>query len=119
MRGKWWIAPGLMVVVLSIFLLLPPVEPLTALGMKVVGIFLFTVIGWMTIGTGYPSLLCVALFALTGVMTPTAAFATSWGSWLILFMIACFGLSESLRVTGFSHRFALWFMTRPFTAGHP
>jgi len=108
MKGKWWIAPGLMVAVLSIFLLLPPVEPLTAVGMKAV-----------FIGTGYPSLLCVALFVLTGVMTPKAAFAVSWGNWLILFMIACFGLSEGLRVTGFSHRFALWFMTRPFTAGHP
>ncbi len=119
MRGKWWLAPGLMVVVLSVFLLLPPVEPLTSLGMKVIGIFLFTIIGWALLGIGYPSLLCIALLALTGVMTPEAVFAASWGNYLILFILAVFGLAQCLRLTGFSQRFALWFLTRPFTVGHP
>ncbi|MBA7677583.1 Sodium-dependent dicarboxylate transporter SdcS [subsurface metagenome] len=119
MRGKWWLAPGLMVVVLSVFLLLPPVEPLTSLGMKVIGIFLFTIIGWALLGIGYPSLLCIALLALTGVMTPKAVFAASWGNYLILFILAVFGLAQCLRLTGFSQRFALWFLTRPFTVGHP
>ena len=119
MKAKQWIAPGFMVVVLSVFLLLPPIEPLTSLGMRVIGIFLFTIIGWIFVGIGYSSLLCIALFVLTGVMTPTEAFATSWGNWIVLFMIGCFGLSEGLRVSGFSRRFAFWFMTRPFTQGHP
>ena len=119
MRGKWWLAPSLMVVVLLPFMLLPPVEPLTAIGMRAIGVFLFTIIGWMTIGTGYSSLLCVALFAIAGVMTPAAAFGAAWGNWLVFFMLAAFGLSEGLRVTGFSRRFALWFATRPFTTGHP
>ena len=43
-EGRWWIIPGLMVIVLSVFLLLPPLEPLTAVGMKVLGILLFTII---------------------------------------------------------------------------
>ena len=119
MKSKWWIAHGLMVAVLAIFLLIPPIEPLTPLGMKVVGIFLFTIIGWVFVGIGYPSILCVALFVLAGVMTPETAFAASWGNWIVLFMVGCFGLSEGLRVTGFSRRFAFWFMTRPFTRGRP
>ena len=105
--------------VLLLFLLLPPFEPLTVLGMKVVGIFLFTIIWWATVGIGYPSLLCIALLALTGAMTPKAVFAASLGNWVVFFLIGCFGLSEGLRITGFSRRFALWFMTRPFTAGRP
>jgi sodium-dependent dicarboxylate transporter 2/3/5 len=119
MRFKSYFAPGLMSAVLVVFLLLPPFEPLTAVGMRAVGVFLFTVIGWMTIGTGYPSLFCVILFPLIGVMTPKDAFAVSWGSWLLLFMMGCFGMSESLKLTGFSRRFALWFVSRPFTAGRP
>ena len=105
MKGKRWIGPGLGVAVLAVFLLIPPLEPLTPLGMKVVGVSLFTIIGWVFVGIGYTSLLCVALFVLTGIMTPTVAFAASWGNWIILFMVGCFGLSEGLRVTGVSRRF--------------
>ncbi len=119
MKGSRWIGPGVGVVVLFIFLLLPPIGPVTALGMKTVGVFLATVVWWVTVGIGYPSILCIALLALTGVMTPQAAFAASMGSWLVLFLIACFGLTEGLRGTGFLHRFALWFVTLPFTAGRP
>ncbi len=108
-----------MVVVLFVFLLLPPLEPLTAVGMKVAGIFLFTIIGWIFLGLGYPSILCVALLALTGVMTPEAVFAASWGNYLVLFVLAVFGLAQCFRLTGASHRFALWFLTLPFTVGRP
>lgn len=109
----------MMGVVLSVFLLLPPLETLTSMGMKVVGIFLFTIIGWVFVGIGYPSLLCIALFVVTGVMTPSQAFMASWGNWIVLFMIGCFGLSETLSITGFSRRFAFWFMNLPFTRGRP
>ena len=119
MKGKWWIGPGLGVAVLLVFLLLPPLEPLTTVGMKALGIFLFTIIWWATVGIGYPSLLCITLLALTGVMTPEAVFAASWGNYLLLFVLAVFGLAQCLKVTGFSRRFALWFLTRPFAVGHP
>ncbi len=108
-----------MVAVLLVFMLLPPLEPMTPLGMKVVGIFLFTVIGWVFLGIGYPSMLCIALLVVTGTMTPEAAFTASWGNYLIVFILAVFGLAECLRLTGFSRRFALWFLTRPFTVGRP
>ncbi len=119
MKVSQWIGPGAGVVALLVFLLLPPLAPLTPLGMKTLGIFLFTVIWWATVSIGYPSFLCIALLALTGVMTAKAAFAASMGNWLVLFILGCFGLSEGLKVTGFSRRFALWFITRPFVAGRP
>ena len=119
MKNKWWIGPGLGMVILFFFLLRPPLEPLTDLGMKGVGIFLFTIIWWATVGIGYPSLICIALIALTGIMTPNEVFAASYGNWVVMFLLGCFGLSEGLRVTGFSRRFALWFITRPFVAGRP
>ena len=119
MKGNWWIAPVVAVVMLSACLLIPPVEPLSAVGMKTVGIFLFTVILWVFVGISYPSLLCIALFVALGIMTPKEVFAASMGNWIVIFIIACLGLAESLRVTGLSRRFALWFMSRPFAIGHP
>lgn len=119
MKLKSWIAPLFGVLILVFFLGSNPIAPLTELGMKVVGIFLFTIIWWVTVGVGYPSILSVLLLALTGVMKPNDAFAASWGNWVPLFVIGSFGLSECLRITGFSRRFALWFVTRPFVAGRP
>ncbi len=119
MNGKQWLLPGLGVIILLAFVLLPPVGALTPLGMKVFGIFLFTTIWWAALGIGFPSFVSLVLIALLGVMTPTEVFAASWGNWLILFLIGSFGLSEGLRASGFSRRFALWFITLPFVAGHP
>ncbi|MDP3879084.1 MAG: hypothetical protein Q8Q07_02095 [Dehalococcoidales bacterium] len=72
MKGTWWIAPAIAVAVLSFFVLLSPVGLLTAAGMTTIGIFLFTVILWVFVGIGYPSLLCIALIAALGIMTPEA-----------------------------------------------
>jgi sodium-dependent dicarboxylate transporter 2/3/5 len=119
MKNKWWIGPAIGTILLLVFLLLPPIEPLTPLGMKTIGIFLFTAVWWATVGIGYPSVLCIALIALTGVMTPVEVFAVSYGWWITLFFLGSCGLTMGLRTTGFSRRFALWFISRPFVAGHP
>ncbi len=118
-KAKYVLAYGVILAILfSSFVITPP-DPLTPLGMRAMGIFLATVAGWIFFGTGYISVLCVVLFALFGVMTPAEAFANSWGSWLVIFMISCFGMSEGLRVTGFSRRFAIWFISRRFSRGKP
>jgi len=87
--------------------------------MKVAGIFLFTVIWWATSGRGFTSIISIVLLAVTNVMTPTEIFANSWGNRLVLMLVGAFGLSEALRFTGFSRRFALWFISRKFVSGHP
>lgn len=117
--GVWWMGPVMGSIILLIFCLMPPIEPLTHVGMKAVGVFLFTVIWWITVSVGYPSFICIILLILTGVLPSAEAYAASMGSWLIFFLIGCFGLSEGLKVTGFSRRFALWFLSRPFAAGRP
>ncbi|MFH0847011.1 MAG: SLC13 family permease [Chloroflexota bacterium] len=119
MAGKRWIWPGLGVLLLLIFLLLSPIKPITSLGMKVVGIFLFTIVWWATVGRGFTSIMAIVLFAVFGVMKPTELFAASWGNRLVLMLIDAFGLSGALRFTGFSRRFALWFICRRFVSGHP
>lgn len=119
MNYKHWLGPGIGVITLIVFLLLPPIEPLTPLGMKVAGIFLFTMVWWATVNIGYPSLLCLILLAVTGAMTPKAVFAASLGNWLVPFLVGVMGLAGGLRASGFSRHFAVWFMSLPLTAGRP
>ncbi len=101
MKGSRWIGAGLGIVALVVFLLLPPFEPVTKLGMKVLGVFVFTVLWWVFVDTGFSSFLCIALFALAGIMEPREVFSASWGSWLVIFLIGCFGLTGGYQTQWF------------------
>jgi sodium-dependent dicarboxylate transporter 2/3/5 len=118
-RGKAWVLPGLGVLLFLLFLFLPPVEPLTPIGMKAIGVFIFTIIWWSTVGMGISSILAVILIILTGIMSYKDAFFNSFGYWLPIFVLGVNGMSHALNVHGYSRRFALWFISRPFVAGHP
>ena len=87
--------------------------------MKAIGIFIFLISWWATVSTGYPSVIAVALFAITGVMSSKDAFFNSFGYWLPIFVIGTNGMSAALNIHGYSRRFALWFISRPFVSGHP
>lgn len=119
MRGKDWILPGIGVLFFLLFLFLPPAEPLTPIGMKAIGIFIFTVLWWSTVGMGVSSVLAVLLLIMTGVMSYKDAFFNSFGYWLPIFVLGVNGMSHALNIHGYSRRFALWFISRPFVAGHP
>lgn len=110
--------PILGIIVLVAFLLLPPIEPLTPIGMKTIGVFCFTIVWWISLGIDYPSIICMLLLIVTGVSTPEGVFAFM-GHWIIFFVLGCFGMSESLKGTGFSRRFAFWFLTRSFAKSRP
>lgn len=105
--------------VMAVFWFLPPVAPITAMGMKVIGVFLGTVLLISLVDTVWPSLLCVPLFALTGVMSLNEAIIGSLGSWVTAFVIMSFILTYALNETGFTTRLTAWFMSRKFVNRSP
>lgn len=105
--------------VMGLFWILPPAAPITAVGMKVIGVFLGTVLLISLVDTVWPSLLCIPLFALTGVMTLNEAIIGSLGSWVTAFVIASFILTYALNETGFTTRLTAWFMSRKFVNKSP
>ena len=98
---------------------LPPVDPITPLGMHVVGIFFGLLFGWMTIGLIWPSIMgCIAL-VLVGGMKMGAVLSSGWGSTtllLIFFMVMVAGIVEQ---SGVSHFIAMYFITRKWVLGKP
>lgn len=98
---------------------LPPIDPITPLGMNIVGIFIGLLVGWMTIGLIWPSILgCVAL-VLIGGMSVADVLAGGWGSttqMLIFFMIVVAGIVEQ---SGVSRFIAMFLITRKWVLGKP
>ena len=105
--------------VMLIFVLLPPIAPITAIGMDVLGVFIGTVLLLSLVDTVWPSLLCIPLFALTGVMTINEAIIGSIGSWVTMFVLMSFILTYALNSTGFTSRLTAWFMSRKFVNKSP
>lgn len=99
--------------------LLPAPAPMTADGMEVIGILLLATYLWVTVGTGWTSILTVCLLGLTNYMTPTAAIKGAFGDWMFAFLMGCMLVNAVLSETGLSRRIAMWFITRRFVKGRP
>jgi len=105
--------------VMLVFVLLPPIAPITEMGMDVLGVFIGTVLLLSLVDTVWPSLLCIPLFDLTGVMSLNDAIIGSIGSWVTMFVIMSFILTYALNSTGFTARLTAWFMSRKFVNRSP
>ena len=51
-------------IIIAIFFIATPPSGLSADGMKVLGVFISVLFLWITVGIGWPSLLCLATLAL-------------------------------------------------------
>ena len=60
----YWMHSFISLALMFGFGFLPPIEPITAMGMKVLGAFLGLLYGWMFIELGWPSLLSVYCYLL-------------------------------------------------------
>lgn len=103
-----------------IFFCLPTVAPLTDVGMKVVGVFLAALWGWITIGLIWPSIYVLCMLAFTGYFTNFSAIcSSSFGNSttvLLIFMLAFAGL---INKSGVGKAISLWFVTRKIVNGRP
>lgn len=116
---SYYIKALITIVIMFGFGQLPPIDPITPLGMNIVGIFIGLLFGWMTIGLVWPSILgCIAL-VMIGDMTIAEVLAGGWGSttnMLIFFMIMVAAIVEQ---SGCSRFIAMFLITRKWVLGRP
>ncbi|WDV46794.1 SLC13 family permease [Clostridiaceae bacterium M8S5] len=105
--------------VMIAFNFITPPAPITALGMKVLGIFIGSVLLISLVDTTWPSILCIALFAMTGVMNVKQAISSSLGSWVTMFVLLSFILTHALNETGFTKRITCWLLSKKFITKSP
>ena len=77
---------------------LPPVGSITPLGMRVAGIFLGMIWGWLTVALHWPSVLGLIALGTSGYASVTSVFASGFGHtnvMLVLFMMIFAGILNS------------------------
>ena len=98
---------------------IPPAAPITALGMKIVGIFAGMVYGWSTIGLIFPSLLGLSLFAVVGQTPISQLFMEGFGNSVVVLLIFIFIFAAAITHAGIGEFIATWLITRRIITGRP
>ena len=93
------------------FRFIPAPSGLTQDAMGVIGIFLGSLILWLTIGIDWPSLLCIFSIALLDSFNAKTVFAGSFGNEAFIFLLFTFICTYSLSKTPLIKRVAIWFTT--------
>jgi len=96
-----------------------PIEPITEVGMQVVGVFLGLIWLWCFVGFLWPSLLGIVAFTLTDLVTFAQVGTMSFGNGvaiLLLFSMILFGSPQHVGATKYITR---WFLTRKIFNNRP
>jgi sodium-dependent dicarboxylate transporter 2/3/5 len=101
------------------FGLIPPIAPLTAMGMKAVGIFLGLLWAWSFVDFIWPSILGLVAVGLSGYMTIDQAFSNGFGNSTTILICLVFTLAAFLTSTGVCKTVAYWFISRKSCIGRP
>lgn len=114
-----WLHPIIMVVLMLSGWVLPTVGTITEFGMKVLGIFIGLMWGWIFIDLIWPSLLGMVMLSMCGLGTATQVFASGYGSEIVLLVIFFSVFTTWLEDIGLTNTMTQWMLTRKFLKGKP
>lgn len=99
---------------------IPPLAHVTPVGMRTLGVFLWTITWWICEPIPIPatSLLSMALLVLCGILTVDAAFST-WANWINIFLLGAFVIGHAMNVHGLTRRIAFRVASSALIAGSP
>lgn len=116
---KYYLHSVLCLVIMFGFGQLPAAEPLTPLGMQLIGIFLGLLYGWVFVDIVWPSMAGLLALMLVGGMKPKALLNNSFGDPIVVMMFFIFIFCATINYYGLSRFISLWFITRKFVTGRP
>lgn len=110
--------------IMFLFPFLPTLDPITEMGMVVVGAFLGMVYLWSTVDSIWPSLLGIMVIGLSGytgegAQGMTAAFAQAFGTSTVLIVLLSMILFGAIEYFGCAQYISRWLLTRKMINGRP
>ena len=116
---KYYINSAICLIIMFGFGYLPPIAPITVLGMQILGIFLGMVYGWIFVGIAWPSLAGLIALMQTGYMTAGEVIKSSFGEANVVLMFFIFIFCGTFAYYGLSRIIAVWSITRKMVLGRP
>ncbi len=123
MMGKnaaYYLKTVVMLVIMFGFRWIPPMEPLTEMGMNLVGIFIGIMFGWCFIDILWPSLMGLIAFGLSGYYdTVGQAFSAAFSNETTLFCLFILIFMAIVSDSKITDLVLQWFVSRKFIKGRP
>lgn len=101
------------------FRLIPATENLSSSAFAVIGVFIGTLILWLTISIDWPSLLCVLALGTIDGLTLKGLFMSSFGSDTFVFLLCTFICTYALSTTNIIKKVSVWFITNKLSKKGP
>ncbi len=101
------------------FGLLPPIAPLTPVGMQILGIFIGVVFMWSTVGIIWPSILGIVAFGMSDYCTMNQAITSSLGNPVIWQVLMILIIAGAITESGVGEYIARWLISKKFVNGRP
>ncbi len=123
-RDLYYVHVAIGLAITAILWFMPPIEPITPIGMKCAGAFLGMVYLWSMCGTLWPSILGLLLLGLSGYAGEgyagfKATMAGSLGSDTVVLTLLAMVLFGGMDEAGCTRYIAHWFVTRKIITGRP
>lgn len=99
--------------------LIPPFGAISVIGMKVLGVFIGTIYGWLTLGLIWPSIFSLVALGLVGYGNVQQAFCDGFGYMNISILIMSFVFAAIADQTNITEYLANWLTSRKFVIGRP
>ncbi len=119
-RKSLYINTTIMVLIMvGLGYIVPPIGPITPMGMKVLGVFLGMVWGWSCVDFIGTSLLGMLFLGFSGYKGITAIFGEGFSGNLFLTVFFTFILAAYMERVGVFNKLATWFVSRKINVGRP
>ena len=98
---------------------IPPVEPITEMGMKVLGIFIGMIYLFSACDVHWPALLSICALSIVGYCSLGQAAAGSLGHAVVFQSATAYIVAGALNYYGVTEHIARWMLSRKALKGHP
>ena len=102
-----------------IWFFLPAVNGLTEAGVRMLAVFVSTIVWWVAGGTGWTSWLALVAVIGTGLINGNTVFMTVWGNQVCAIMFSTMVMVIIMTERGIMSYIAQWFLTRKVVLGRP
>lgn len=118
-RKKKWIQAAVIIALMVLVGFIPPVEPLTADGMRVLGILIGCIYAWSIGELIWPSILSLILLGFMGENTVTGIFSSAYGNQNVLMVLFCMIMCYGIEQSGLLQVITKWILSKRFAQKGP